>query len=474
MQKVLLPVDGDPTITIAFSFNTGSQDDPPGKQGLASLTASMLVEAATKTRSYEAILEQLYPLATDYAATIDKELTTIDGRVHRDKLDDFVDLLLDALLNPAFREDDFERLRSDAINYIDSDLRYASDEELGKAALCSAVFADSPYAHPVEGTVAGLQAITLQDISDFYRNYYVRSRLTLAVGGGFDNALCARLEQALGQLPAGQPAAAPEVTPAAAGGRRVVLIDKPDADASISIGFPISARRGERDFYALAVANSWLGEHRHGASHLFQVIRETRGLNYGDYSYIEAFPDAGSLQMPPVNVPRRQQLFEIWIRTLPNDQAVFAIRCALRELELLIENGMTAEQFELTRQFLINYSTHYAPTSEARLGYAIDDRFYGIDGDGHLERFRQTLRELTLAEVNAAIRQHLQTTDLTLAIVTGTPSGLAASLASPDATPMDYPNPMPDAVLNEDREIAGWPLRIAADAIETIAVADLF
>ncbi len=49
--------------------------------------------------------------------------------------------------------------------------------------------------------------------------------------------------------------------------------------------------RGDEDFYPLAVANSWLGEHRNSSSHLYQVIREERGLNYGDYSYIEYFPE---------------------------------------------------------------------------------------------------------------------------------------------------------------------------------------
>ena len=62
------------------------------------------------------------------------------------------------------------------------------------------------------------------------------------------------------------------------------------------------------------------------------MIRETRGLNYGDYSYIEAYPEGGQRQMPPPNVARRQQLFEVWIRTLPNPQAHFALRAAMREL----------------------------------------------------------------------------------------------------------------------------------------------
>ena len=80
---------------------------------------------------------------------------------------------------------------------------------------------------------------------------------------------------------------------------------------------------------------------------------------------------------------------------------------------------MTREQFELTRTFLKKYSLHFAETTAARLGYAMDDRFYGLDGDGHLARFRRMMDELTLEDVNAAIKRHLQYDNLKIAIVTG-------------------------------------------------------
>ncbi|MDX1562992.1 MAG: pitrilysin family protein, partial [Gammaproteobacteria bacterium] len=456
------------------AFAVGSQNDPPGKEGLAGLTADLLTQGATRDLSYEQVLERLYPLATDYDATVDKELTTIGGRVHRDKLDDYVELLLAAVTKPAFDNEDFDRLKSDAINWISKTLRYSSDEELGKAALEAAAFARTPYAHPVEGTIAGLESITLDDVKAFYAEHFVTAKLRMGVAGGYAADFPAKLKNALAALPEGQPAAAPEIPTFKPTGRRVVLVDKPKADASISIGFPLGVQRGEREFYALWLANSWLGEHRHGASHLFQVIREKRGLNYGDYSYIEAFPDAGMLQMPPVNVPRRHQLFEVWIRTLPNDQAPFALRAALREIERLISDGLSETQFELTRKFLQKYSTHYAPTTYARLGYAIDDDFYGIDGEGHLARFRAIMGELTLADVNTAIKKHWQIDDLIIAIVTGAGDRLAERLASGEPTPIEYANPMPDAILAEDREIAAYPLNISAEAIERWPVDDVF
>ena len=469
---VLMNVAADPTISFSVQFAVGSQNDPPGKEGLAFLTGQMLSDAATESRSLDEILAALYPLAASYGIRVDVERSTFTGRVHRDNLDAYLELFTDALLHPKFAEDDFERVRSDAVNALENTLRYSSDEELGKAALRELVFRGTPYAHPTDGTVAGLKAITLAEVREFYRQHYTRGAMQLGLGGGFDTALVARVEAALAALPEGSAAAAPTITPPAIEGRSALLIDKPGADSSISFGFPVGVHRGERDFYALWVANSWLGEHRNQSSHLFNVIRELRGLNYGDYSYIEAFPEGGQRNMPPVNVPRRTQLFEVWIRTLPNSQAPFALRAALRELKLLVDNGMTAEDFELTRTFLKKYSLHYAETTAARLGYAVDDRFYGIDGEGHLARFRRVMDELTVEEVNAAIKRYWQYDDLKIAIVTGDAAAMMPLLASDAPTPIQYPNPMPGAIVAEDREIAAFPLALAR--IEVVPVDQAF
>lgn len=471
---VLLPQPADPTVSFIVWFRVGSQDDPPGKEGLALLTAAMVAEASTQERSYQEILEALYPLASSYQARVDREMTTFSGRTHRDNLEAFVELYTQAFLAPRFSREDFERLKSRQLNELTTSLRYADDEELGKAALMSSVFAGTGYRHPPLGTVAGLEAITLDDVQAFYRRAYSRENAVLAVGGGYPPGLVERLEAALAELPAGAPRTTPPPRPPAIEGRSVLLVAKPGADASISIGFPLDVHRGEPDFYALWLANSWLGEHRNSASHLYQVIREARGLNYGDYSYVEAFPEGGRRQFPPTNVSRRQQLFEVWIRTLPNDQALFALRSALREVDRLATEGLSEEEFQLTRSFLSKYARHYAPDTLGRLGFAVDDRFYRIAAPGHLERLKEALSGLSREEVNAAVRRHLQTEDLEIAIVTGEAEALKQALLSGEPTPIRYANEKPPEVLAEDEEIARYPLRIEAAAVTIVPVDEIF
>ena len=231
--------------------------------------------------------------------------------------------------------------------------------------------------------------------------------------------------------------------------------------------------RGEKDYYALAIANSWLGEHRNSSSHLYQVIRETRGLNYGDYSYIEHFPNGGRRQFPPPNVARRQQMFQIWIRPVPNYAKMFAFRAALRELQKLVDNGMSEDDFQLTKKFLNNYVLHYAPTTMMKLGYAMDDVFYGIQGN-HLKKFQQMLNQLTLEDVNAAIKKHLQYRNLKVVFVTNDAETLKDRLINNLPSPIRYDTPKPKAVLAEDHEIANYPLHVKAEHVKILKLDSLF
>jgi zinc protease len=472
---VLLPVAQDPNVAFKIWFKVGSQDDPPGKPGLAALTGALLSGGGTTTRAYDQILVALYPLAASYDVSTDKEMSVFSGVTHKDNVGAFYPLFVDALLSPGFREDDFTRLRDNAVNAIEKDLRYSSDEELGKVTLYEQAWKGTPYAHLDLGTVESLEAMTLQDVKDFWAAHYTAENAVIGLGGSYDEGLPARLLADLARLPSGTPAATPAPQPPALSGRHVTIVQKDGQSTAISFGAPIDVRRGSREWYALAIANSWLGEHRNSSSHLYQVIREARGMNYGDYSYIEAYPHGGQRSLPPTGVGRRQHLFEVWIRPVKEPQAVFALRAALREVERLNHEGLTQEQFDFTRKFLKGYTLHYAETTEDRLGYALDDRFYGIPDPGHLETYRQMLDTITLEECNAAIKKWMQADNLQIAIVTEHAADLAGRLASGEPSPMDYADiPKPAEVLEEDKLIESWPLKIAASSITIVPVDEMF
>jgi zinc protease len=474
-SPVLLPVESDPEVSFKIWFQVGSQDDPAGKEGLAALTAQMISEGGTERLPYDKILEQLYPLASGYSASVDKEMTVISGSVHKDNVEKYTELLVDAITRPGFRKDDFERLRDQAVSGIENVLRFSSDEELGKATLQERVFAGTPYGHLDAGTVASLKSITLEDVKAFHKAHYTRDDVVLGIGGGYAKNLPDKLAGELGRLPAGKSERVPAPKAPAIQGRNVTLVEKEGPSTAISFGAPIDLLRGARDYYALWLANSWLGEHRNSSSHLYQVIREERGLNYGDYSYVEAFPHGGRRTMPPTGVGRRGQMFEVWIRSVPRDNALFALRAGLREVETLAKNGLTKEEFEFTKRFLKGYCLHFAEGTSQRLGYAIDDRFFGLEKP-HLATFRKTMDELTLDEVNAAIRKYMQAENLQIAIVTSDAAAMKEALVSDAASPVNYPKgaPRPKEILEEDKVIESWPLGIQAERVTIVPVTQMF
>jgi zinc protease len=474
-NMILLPVADDPTISFRIWFKVGSECDPKGKEGLALLTAKILTEGSTTSRSYEQILENMYPMAARYSSKVDREMTVIYGRVHKDNLDEYLKLITEALLEPSFGIDDFTRIKSDMINYIEKNLRYSSDEELGKAVLYNYVYDGTSYGGLPEGNVQSLKNITIRDVITFYNQYYTKNNYVIGLGGGYNKSLPIELNTLLGKLPPGSPEQTSKPVPAKIDGLQFRVIEKECSSTAISFGFPIDVLRGDEDFFALTLFNSWFGEHRNSSSHLYQVMREKRGLNYGDYSYIEEFLDGGSLQMPEPNNPLRQQMFEVWIRPVKNENRHFAIRAALRELKNVVDNGMTKDQFDLTKKFLYKYAAHYAPTTMSKLGYAIDSRFYGINGKGdYIELFRKNINSLTLDEVNKAIKKHLQYNNIKFAVVTQDAEKFKKNLVADIASSIKYVTPVPDAVLQEDKDIESFPVKVKADNVQIIPLEQAF
>ena len=181
----LLNSPANPLVALRVVFRAGSQDDPPGKEGLAALTAAMVAEGGTKSLSYEQILEAFYPMAAMLGGECHKELTVFSGTIHRDNLAAYIPLVTEMITQPRFAAEDFERLRNEALDYVTKTLRGNNDEELGKWTLQVELYKDHPYGHPDRGTAQGLKSITLDDVKEFHRRHYTRAAVKLGLAGGF-------------------------------------------------------------------------------------------------------------------------------------------------------------------------------------------------------------------------------------------------------------------------------------------------
>lgn len=468
-----LQAPNSPLITIRVMFETGSVDDPDGLHGLNALTAMMIGQGGTASQSYEELTSTLYPWAATIGTQADKEVTTVVGEVHRDHLEPFYAIFRDLIIAPRLDEADFGRNRDFLTNAIVSGLRGNDDEELGKQALNAMLYEGHPYEATGMGTEDGLGAITLDDVRAFHAARYTRDNLMVGVGGGYPDGFLERVEADLTEaLPPGDGAARTLPTPRAPVGHELLLVEKDAIATAISFGFPLEITRADDDFYPLMVANSYLGEHRTFNGRLMNQMRGLRGLNYGDYSYIENFIQDGGSTFPVPNVPRREQFFSIWIRPVPHHNAAFALRQAVRELALLVDHGLTQEDFEATREYLVNYATLYVQTTSRRLGYAMDSRFYGTDF--FVDEIRSRLMALTVDDVNAAVRRHLQADHLAIAVVTGDAEAFRDALLSGEPSSVTYNTEVGDDILTEDEAIRSYPLVIDEERVRIVPVEEMF
>ena len=471
--SVGLPAPDSPLVSLRIAFRTGSVDDPAGKNGLNALTALMIGQGGTRAQTYEELTQTLYPWSATIGARYDKELTTIAGSVHRDYLEPFYGIVRDLVVSPRFDEADFERNREQLRNGVVATLRGNNDEELGKQALNALLYRGHPYESPELGTELGLGAITLDDVRDFHARRYTRDNFLVGAAGGYPSGFVQQVEADLrAGLPAGDAEPASLPAPRELSGVEVLVVEKQAIATAISIGFPLDLTRADDDFYALLVANSYFGEHRTFNGLLMNKMRGERGLNYGDYSYIENFIQAGGSRFPVPNIPRRQQFFSIWIRPVPHHNAHFALRQALRELQVLVDDGLSAADFEATREFLINYSRLYVQTASRRLGYVMDSRFYET---GYLiDEIQQRLPQLTLDDVNGAIRRHLQHDDLAVAIVTTDAEALVERLLANEPSPPTYNTTVSDEVLAEDEGIVSYQVPFNPERVRIVPVEEMF
>lgn len=470
MKLVVLPAPNKPIVSVRLVFRTGSVDDPKGKEGLTALTTRVLLEGGTKSLTSAQLLEALFPMAAELDGDTDKEFTTISGRVPREKFERYLELLGEALLAPRFDEKEFARLKSEQLNAVRTRLRQENDEELSKVALDALLYEGHPYAHFVGGTEAGLAAITLDDVKAQWKATFTQDRLILGLAGGVDDALAQKVKQALSALPARGVTRAP--LPTAPGPQGRTLIVKRDTSATAGdFGFTSPIRRGAPDFAALFIALSYFGEHRQEHGVLFQEVRDRRGLNYGTYAYAQHYRQHGWSSVPRPNVLRSQQDVTIWLRPVPPATSVFATRTVLHFLEKLRNEPIPAERFETSKGFLSGATRIWTTTDQLRLGWAIDDVLSGTPD--FLGQVRQELETITPARAQEVIRKYVTPSALNFAFVTKDAEGLAAALRSGAPTPITYPSPKPQDVLDDDVRIAKEPLPLQADQVRIIDAAEV-
>lgn len=258
----------------------GAAFDPPGRFGLASLTADLLDEGAGGLSAL-ALAEEEERLGADLELYADYDAGGLSARGLSKNLDGTLELVAKLLSDPALAPGELERVRGD--RKIALQQRRDRPREVAGLMLSAALYGgDGPYGHAIAGNEAHLAASTLADVQRFYQERWQPARATLILAGDLDAAaLVARLEPTLGRWKAKAPAASAQL-PAKLSrppAPTLLLAERAGAEQTdLRVGL-VGPRRGDPRFYAFEVLRTALGGGF--TSRLTQRLREELGITYG-------------------------------------------------------------------------------------------------------------------------------------------------------------------------------------------------
>ena len=455
----LLPLPDAPTVALRLLVRVGSVDDPAGREGLCRATMRAAVEGGTAELTQTEVQDRLYPMATSVDLAVDREMTIFTATVRREDLAEFYPIFWGLVVHPRFDDDDVRRVLDTSLSTLRNELRGGNDEWL-KEVLQSALYRGTAWEHPTLGTEAGLSSITPDDIRAFHRSTMTRGRIRIGIAGGFDAGFAERVRADLAELPPGGSMdlpTAPSLDPIH--GTQIILVDKKAPATAISIGSRHSITRSHPDYYPLLLAMTAFGEHRTFFGRLQKEMRSIRGLNYGDYAYLEYFEQDGWSRFPRPNVWRGLPYFSIWIRPVQPENGPYALRHAIWELRRLVDDGLTEQEFQSTRDHMRNVSQLWAQTLQRRLGVGMDDRHFGREP--LVTDLSRALDSMRLDDVNAALKRHLSGTDLIAVMVCADADSLKGVLMTGAGTPITYSGgDAPPEIRTIDMEIAILPITV--------------
>lgn len=270
-----------PVLSFILVLSSGAADDPPGRYGLASLTADMLDEGSG-SRSALDIEDALSRLGAQLDTEVGSDASVVSLLTLSRFRDPALALLSDIVARPRLAEEDFERVRELRLTRLKQlrDLAPVVADRL----LTRLLYPDHPYGHMPLGIAATLRAATVDAVREFHARAWRPSRMTLvAVGDDTHDELLRAVERALGwwtpeELMNDGNGAARLAAPAAAAARLAIL-DRPGAAQSeLRVG-QVAVPRQTPDYHALLVLNAILGGQF--VSRLNMNLREDKGYTYG-------------------------------------------------------------------------------------------------------------------------------------------------------------------------------------------------
>jgi zinc protease len=392
------PAHTTPAVAIGLTIRAGSIADPPDLPGLTWLL-SRVIDRGTATRSAADIAEELDSRGITLTIVVTRHAFSLGCRCLAEDFEPVLALLGDIVMSPSLPGEEIAVRKGEVITSIRQD----DDNPAIRAteALMAALYSNGhPYGRRTKGSIDVVEQLTREQLLRLHRERFAPSELTAVVVGDVEPSHAGDVAaRVFGGWNIAAPA--PLVVPAvarAASRQRLVIPMMNKAQADIAYGFT-TITRTDPAYYAFWLMNVAFGQYAIGGR-LGDSIRERQGMAYYVSSTLDANVAPGPLAIragvSPANV----------------DRAVASID---DEVARLVSEGLTQQELDESRQYLIGSIPRALETNSAIANFLQTEEFFGLGLD-YDARLPALLNAVTLDDVHAAARRTLDPARATVVI----------------------------------------------------------
>ena len=377
-----------PLVTVTAVFGgAGAAADPAGREGLADLTADMLLEGNAE-RDGVALADHFESLGSSLTASADWDATLVSFTVHPDRLEAAFGAMVGVISAPAFPESQCARLHAE---HRAARLQSIADpRELANLAFDWTCHAPSSrFRRPLEGTLASHGALTRADMLEFWREHCSPNATTLVIAGEVSEAHAAALGDRLAAaLPSPRSAPGDATAVARSGHTSVTLVEKPGAaQTELRIG-ALSVPRNHPDYFRLTVTNAVLGGLF--SSRINLNLRERHGYTYGAFSSFDW---------------RRAASPWVVSTAVKSEVTGAAIGETLKEIRGIQSDLITTDELELAANYLVGVFPLRFETTTAVAAALASQATLGLSED-YFDEYRPSVAGVTVRNVYDCARAH--------------------------------------------------------------------
>lgn len=376
-----------PTVNFSLVIEGGHLLDSMDKNGVANLMTDIMMEG-TANKTPEELEEAIELLGASINMFTTRESIVVQGNTLTRNFDATMDLVEEILLQPRWDEEELGRIKTATINGIKRSA--ANPNNVAREVYNKVLYGDGHiFSYPTSGTETSVEAITMQDLKDFFTSNFSPSVSRFHVVGQIDKSAALAGLDGLEKNWAAKEVNIPEYPIAAARDKSSLLfVDIPNAKQSViqigNIGLP----RTSEDFYPAEVMNYKLGGSFSGSVNM--ILREEKGYTYGARTGFSGSKIPGTFTASSS------------VRTNTTGESVAIFRDEIKKYK----EGISQDDLDFTKNALIKSNARRFETQFALLGMLQERSSYDLPAN-YIEGEEDIIRNMTLEQHKTIANKYL-------------------------------------------------------------------